>query len=90
MKEIKRYLVSGGEFEVNRHAAGDYVEFDDHAVIVAALQEQVLALADGLENMAGAMLNRTLDSGSKQAVAYADCADMVAKYAARIRTGEQP
>lgn len=45
MKEIKRYLVSGSEFEVERHPDGDYVEFDDHAAIVAALQEQVLALA---------------------------------------------
>jgi len=44
MKEIKRYLVSGSEFEVTQHPDGDYVEFEDHAAIVAALQEQVRAL----------------------------------------------
>lgn len=45
MKDVKRYLVSGSEFEVTQHPDGDYVEFDDHAAIVAALQEQVRALA---------------------------------------------
>lgn len=42
-------------------------------------------VSDGLGQLAGAMLNRTLDSGSKQAVAYAECADMVAKFAANLR-----
>jgi len=41
MTEIKRYLVSGSEFEVTQHPDGDYVEFEDHAAIVAALQEQL-------------------------------------------------
>lgn len=50
MKEIKRYLVSGSEFEVTQHPDGDYVEFEDHAAIVAALQEQVRALT--AENIA--------------------------------------
>lgn len=43
------------------------------------------AVAEELGKLAGAMLNRTLDTGSKQAVAYADCADMVAKFAATLR-----
>lgn len=42
-------------------------------------------ISDCLGQLAGAMLNRTLDSGSKQAVAYAECADMVAKFAANLR-----
>lgn len=50
--------------------------------------ERINAVAEELGNLAGAMLNRTLDSGSKQAVAYADCADMVAKFAAQLRAGE--
>lgn len=40
MKDIKRYLVSGSEFEVTQHPDGDYVEFDDHSAILAALQEE--------------------------------------------------
>nr|DAL17981.1 MAG TPA_asm: hypothetical protein [Caudoviricetes sp.] len=50
--------------------------------------ERINAVAEELGKLAGAMLNRTLDSGSKQAVAYADCADMVAKFAAQLRAGE--
>ncbi|MBZ6396585.1 MULTISPECIES: hypothetical protein [Pantoea] len=41
-----------------------------------------------LEKLAGAMLNRTLDSGSKQTLAYAECADMVAKFANQLRAGK--
>lgn len=56
---------------------------------IAELKAQCDALAGPitghLEKLAGVMLNRTLDSGSKQAVAYADCADMVAKFATQLR-----
>ncbi|MDT0176910.1 hypothetical protein Q9R34_12780 [Enterobacter sp. BRE11] len=54
-----------------------------------AMQQKLDAISSGLGNLAGAMLNRTLDSGSKQAVAYADCADMVAKFAAQLRAGQE-
>lgn len=50
--------------------------------------ENDASTAGQLEELAGAMLNRTLDSGSKQALAYAECADMVAKFAAQLRSGE--
>lgn len=50
-----------------------------------ALQQKLDAVLAGLDSLAGAMLNRTLESGSKQAVAYSDCADMLAKHAAQLR-----
>lgn len=77
MKEIKRYLVSGSEFEVTQHPDGDYVEFEDHAAIVAALQEQVRVLAaEGFADYI-ALYN----SNSKH---------HALDYATRIRAGEQP
>lgn len=50
--------------------------------------ENDASTAGQLEKLAGAMLKRTLDSGSKQALAYAECADMVAKFANQLRAGE--
>ncbi len=49
---------------------------------------QLAAIDSALCDMAGTMLNRTLDSGRKQAVAYAECADMVAKFAKKLREGK--
>lgn len=64
------------------------------SVIRDALKElsqrdaQIAAIDSALCDMAGTMLNRTLDSGSKQAVAYAECADMVGKFARQLREGK--
>lgn len=58
------------------------IELAKHSL---ALQQRLNAVLAGLDSLAGAMLNRTLDSGSKQAVAYSDCADMLAKHAAQLR-----
>lgn len=55
---------------------------------LAQRDAQIAAIDSGLSTLAGAMLNRTLDSGSKQAVAYAECADMVAKFAKQLREGK--
>lgn len=57
----------------------------DAVTMIAALQQKLDAVLAGLDGIAGAMLNRTLDSGSKQASAYADCADMLARYNAQLR-----
>lgn len=50
--------------------------------------DRIDAVAEELGKLAGAILNRTLDSGSKQAVAYADWADMAAEFAAQLRSQE--
>ncbi|WP_192072851.1 hypothetical protein IFU33_07605 [Pantoea agglomerans] len=55
--------------------------------LVSELENEEPTTADKLEKLAGVMLNRTLDSGSKQASAYADCADMVARFASQLRAG---
>lgn len=56
--------------------------------LVSELENNDSKTAGHLEKLAGSMLNRTLDSGSKQAVAYAECADMVANFARQLRAGE--
>lgn len=53
--------------------------------LVYELENEEPTTAGKLEKLAGAMLNRSLDSGSKQAAAYAECADMVATFAANLR-----
>mgnify|MGYP001110079785 CR=1 FL=1 len=55
---------------------------------LAQRDAQITAIESEISSLAGAMLNRILDSGSKQAVAYADCADMVAKFAKKLREGK--
>ena len=55
----------------------------------AALQQKLETLDSDLGKLAGSMLNRTLDADRKQAVAYAECAAMVAKFAAQLLTAGQ-
>lgn len=55
---------------------------------IAELESKLDGIDNELGKLAGAMLNRTLDTSSKQAVGYAECAAMVAKFAAQLRNGE--
>lgn len=74
MKEIKRYLVSGSEFEVTQHPDGDYVEFEDHAAIVAALQEQVRALTAENSNLRDWLVSDTMCEVDESAFPATDAA----------------
>jgi hypothetical protein len=57
MKEIARYEEAGhGLSNMDENAEGGWVIYDDHAAIVAALQEQVRALAAEKENARNVML----------------------------------
>lgn len=69
------------------NSEGIYVRIDDYEAIKAERDALAAKVAQDLDKLAGAMFNRTLDSGSKQAVAYADCADMVARFAKQLRSG---
>lgn len=96
-----RDVCEDGKNAVMESDTGWLVNYEDYAILqaecknwsnqCAALIKECDKLAanvsDGLGQLAGAMLNRTLDSGSKQAVAYAECAAMVAKFAANMRKG---
>ncbi|WP_205950286.1 hypothetical protein [Pantoea stewartii] len=87
---IKRYMWSFAEkFGQGLFVSdkGDYVKYDDYVALQQKLDAMAGSTANQLEKLAGAMLNRVLDSGGKQAVAYADCADMVAKFAEQLRSG---
>lgn len=56
---------------------------------VAAECDELKSKLAGLDKLAGEMLNRSLNSTRKQAVAYAECADILAKHAATLRNIEE-
>ncbi len=93
MSEVKRYDMEK-EYSLDivvipvEESDGSFVKYEDYAALKAQRDALAGITAGQLEKLAGSMLNRTLDSGSKQAVAYAECADMVAKFAAKLRAGE--
>lgn len=94
MKELSKLGVEAvlagkalpGELLVGESLAKYFARLYMHAK--ESRDAQIAAIDSGLSTLAGAMLNRTLDSGSKQAVAYAECADMVAKFAKQLREGK--
>lgn len=72
--------------ETNRKVVSKNADLYEQLLKMKAERDALAAnVSDGLFHLAGAMLNRTLDSGSKQAVAYAECADMVATFATNLR-----
>lgn len=91
MSEVKRFkpVINSKPYKpyafCEENEEGIYVRIHDYAALKAERDALAANVSDGLFHLAGAMLNRTLDSGSKQAVAYAECADMVAKFAANLR-----
>lgn len=91
-----------GEFTCERYDHDEGAWVDDVWLNVRLIDDQEEILTDATANAlraevinselsiqaAGAMLSRILDSGSKQAAAYAEFADMVAKFAKQIREGK--
>lgn len=55
---------------------------------VVERREWMVRGVEAMGEMAGEFLNKSLDATRKEALAYAYCADKVAKLAAKIRAGE--